>query len=261
MSNLVGVSGKIGSGKDTVGKIIQFLTNPFDQGRGLKFEIQDNYKYGSPWQIKKYADKLKDIVCILLGCTREDLENREFKEKELGQEWWYWKSEDDDLDLIPYEYFTGTLPYRLIKLTPRLMLQLLGTDCGRKIIHPNLWINALFVDYKESLSDGWIPTYNNPDNHNLEKSAEPEYPHWCITDVRFPDEAEAIESRGGFVIRINRLNSTPQTICVPNNERTHPSETALDNYTFKYTIDNNGSIEELIQKVKEILIKEGIING
>jgi len=35
--------------------------------------------------------------------------------------------------------------------------------------------------------------------------------------------------------------------------------TALDNATFDYIIDNNGTIEELIIKVKEILIKEKII--
>jgi len=39
----------------------------------------------------------------------------------------------------------------------------------------------------------------------------------------------------------------------------HPSETALDTATFDYIIDNNGTIEELIIKVKKILIKERII--
>ena len=39
----------------------------------------------------------------------------------------------------------------------------------------------------------------------------------------------------------------------------HESETALDNYQFDYEIDNNNTVEELIEKVKEILIKEGIL--
>ena len=39
----------------------------------------------------------------------------------------------------------------------------------------------------------------------------------------------------------------------------HPSETALDDYQFDYVIDNNGTIEELIEKVKVILIKEKLI--
>lgn len=34
-------------------------------------------------------------------------------------------------------------------------------------------ITKVLVEIRENLSDGWIPTYNNPDNCNLEKSAEP----------------------------------------------------------------------------------------
>ena len=45
------------------------------------------YPHFSNYQIKKFADKLKDIACLLIGCTREQLEDREFKEKELGEEW------------------------------------------------------------------------------------------------------------------------------------------------------------------------------
>ena len=32
----------------------------------------------------------------------------------------------------------------------------------------------------------------------------------------------------------------------------HPSETALDNHDFKYVIENNGSIEELVETVKKL---------
>jgi hypothetical protein len=39
----------------------------------------------------------------------------------------------------------------------------------------------------------------------------------------------------------------------------HPSETALDDTKFDYEIINDGSIEDLIEKVKEILIEQKII--
>ena len=48
------------------------------------------------WKIVKFADKLKDIVCLLIGCTRQQLECREFKEKELGEEWGVWKVVKND---------------------------------------------------------------------------------------------------------------------------------------------------------------------
>lgn len=91
---IIGINGKIGSGKDTVGKIIQFIT--YNKHRELKgfdtmsfsdFCIDYNLHNRSNWKIKKFADKLKDIVCLLIGCTREQLEDHEFKEKELGEEW------------------------------------------------------------------------------------------------------------------------------------------------------------------------------
>ena len=103
---IIGVSGRIQSGKDTVGKIIQYLTN---KSNAYRFDLKVDYSYKSDWQIKKFADKLKDIVCILLNCTREQLEDREFKEKELGEEWWYWYMErDGGYSPIILDYLTTT---------------------------------------------------------------------------------------------------------------------------------------------------------
>ena len=81
---IIAISGKINSGKDTVGQIIQYLTN---KSNAYPFDLKSDYSYKSEWQIKKFADKLKDIVCVLLGCTREQLEDRGFKERELDEEW------------------------------------------------------------------------------------------------------------------------------------------------------------------------------
>ena len=82
---LIGISGKISSGKDTVGKIIRILTSSphFTNEAVLDFLEKDLYE--SEWQIKKFADKLKDIVCILIGCTREQLEDREIKSLSLQE--------------------------------------------------------------------------------------------------------------------------------------------------------------------------------
>ena len=41
--------------------------------------------------------------------------------------------------------------------------------------------------------------------------------------------------------------------------RLHPSETSLDKARFNYTIFNDGSIEDIIEKVRQILITEKII--
>jgi hypothetical protein len=106
------------------------------------------------------------------------------------------------------------------------------------------------------------------------------YPSWCITDMRFPNEMQAIEEREGITIRIVRYPKTvevsrgPQDIeTIPfdptnhkhmslwkgDSSRLHASETALDNAEFDYEIINDGTIEDLVEKVREILIKEEII--
>ena len=51
----------------------------------------------------------------------------------------------------------------------------------------------------------------------------------------------------------------PNTIQLGDIRNKHESETALDKEEFDYVIDNNGTLEELKEKVKEILIKEGIL--
>lgn len=120
-----------------------------------------------------------------------------------------------------------------------------------------------YFNSAEQAADAYEEAFMKRENIYKEKeSLNLKYPSWCITDVRFPNEAKAIKDRGGLLIRVNRLNSTPQDghIFVPNKDRTHPSETSLDNYEeFDYVIKNEGTIEELIEKVREILIKEKII--
>ena len=84
-------------------------------------------------------------------------------------------------------------------------------------------------------------------------------PNWIITDVRFPNECEAIKQRGGIVIRVERKPFNRAGGMEGNKqfseqikEDTHPSETALDNYKFDYVIENNSDIPSLIEKVKQL---------
>ena len=77
---LIAINGRKQSGKDTVGKIIQYLTS---ESNVYPFDLKLDYSYRSNWQIKKFADKLKDIICILIGCTRDQLENESFKNKTM----------------------------------------------------------------------------------------------------------------------------------------------------------------------------------
>lgn len=270
LPNLLTLSGKAGSGKDTVERIIQAFTtngvidNP-DEIRGelgyemlenedtLKSVINGNLFYGlRTYTNRKFADKLKDIVCLLINCSRSDLEDRDFKEKPLGEDWLIWKLELTDSIEFDVNYLTdgGIFVSKeeaetFIKehnisnvdkiyseeLTPRLLLQLIGTECGRQIIHPNVWVNSLFSEYQPlpkfksyELNTDDISDYFNSYTvlcHTCDKrfnsknkralmcgscvgEQEDEYPRWIITDVRFPNEVNIVKNKGGVRIRVNR---------------------------------------------------------
>lgn len=115
-----------------------------------------------------------------------------------------------------------------IDSTNRGLLQRIGTELFREHLHQDIWITTLLASCKESSK-------------------------WLITDVRFPNEADAIKECGGKVIRVIRGSNTLDS---------HASETALDNYAnFDYEIENNGDVFSLIQKVKDIMVQEGVIDG
>ena len=121
---LIGISGKSGSGKHEVAEIIRDQTH----------ELFD---------LKGWADKLKDVASIITGIPVSMMKTQEGKNTDLGQEW--------------------------SNLTIREFLQRFGTEGGRAV-HPNIWINALLLNYDES--------YN-----------------WIITDTRVWNELQAIKRR------------------------------------------------------------------
>jgi hypothetical protein len=286
---IISLSGKIKSGKDLVGSIIQYLItqniNPITPSTIDNFSIEDwiNNKQGcnalSYWKIKKFADKLKDMVCLMIGCTREQLEDREFRDKPLGEEWWYYRIGNNingDLgELQSYLTYKGlktpSIDYNNlepIKLTPRLLIQLLGTEAGRNIIHPDIWVNSLMSEYK---FEGCKNNGDSCDTPNGNCTSVRCYPNWIITDDRFPNETKRVKKEGGITIRIERdfnlrfpeyqnLEEVQVKDIELHKRLTHFSETALDDYKdWDYIIKNNGSLEDLIEQVRIILIKENII--
>lgn len=63
-----------------------------------------------------------------------------------------------------------------------------------------------------------------------------------VTDVRFPNEAEAIRKRGGYLVRVERAG-------LPDDGDTHPSEVALDGYPVNLVLHNDGPLESFIDAV------------
>lgn len=102
----------------------------------------------------------------------------------------------------------------------REMLQRLGTEVGREMFGEDFWVNQGLLRAKE-------------------------HANVVFADTRFENEANAIRKNGGQVWRISKADHGPV-----NN---HPSETALDNYNFNWTIPNYGSKEDLYAVIDGIM--------
>ena len=222
---IIGISGKMGSGKDTLADMILELDRDFEK--------------------KAFAFKLKQIASILTGIPIRDFSDQEFKKTNMPTEWW--DAIDDPISV-------------------REFLQYLGTDAVREGIHEQAWVNALFADYMVVWNDP-DPIPGNDYRVTFQKKLSEELslihygggseaevfntelvqPKWIITDMRFPNEAEAVRKRGGFLVRINkdiegRINSD------------HDSETALDDYPYwDLVIENNGSLGDLHKQAQDII--------
>jgi hypothetical protein len=132
---LIGVSGKMGSGKDTVGAIILALTSRefenFSYNTVSELICQNKmHLFTSDWSIKKMADNLKRIASILSGVPAHMFESQDFKKSKMDPEW-------------------GDITYREF-------LQKIGTEALRNNLHTNVWCNSLFSNYVDSSK--WVVT-------------------------------------------------------------------------------------------------------
>ena len=98
----------------------------------------------------------------------------------------------------------------------RRLLQVFGTEIGRKMFGEDVWINIALSDLRH---DERI----------------------VISDVRFPNEADAIKEQGGMVWRINRHDFSAVN--------DHTSEHAMDTYMFDHAIYNDSTVDELANEV------------
>lgn len=111
------------------------------------------------------------------------------------------------------------------------MLQRIGTDGVRNRVHRDAWVLATFAYY--------TPASN-----------------WIITDCRFPNEADAVKSRGGIIVRVNRTARE-----LGGRDPKHESETALDAYQgFDFIFQNDGTLESLAAFALEVAtaVKKGM---
>jgi tryptophanyl-tRNA synthetase len=171
-----------------------------------------------------FAEATKDVLAIMFGWERkllegDTIESRQFRE--LEDKWWASKLG------IP-------------GLTPRKVLQMVGTDLFRKHFDDNIWV--LIVEKKI------ISILNLNPQANI-----------IISDARFPNEIAMIRGQGGKLINVQR--NLPEwfeeyksgTNCEQTNTL-HPSETSWIREPVDYILSNKtDSIEQFEQSINIFL--------
>lgn len=141
-------------------------------------------------EVHSFAAPIRQFVAGLLGWTLDELEDR----KETPVQW-------------------------LDGVTPRQMMQSLGTEWGRQMVHPELWLRSLAARLPE---DGAV-----------------------VCDVRFDNEAEAIRKLGGKVIRLSRPGA--------GQGDDHASERPISDHLVDFEIANDGTVAQLLEKALAVL--------
>lgn len=177
-----------------------------------------------------FAASLKDAVAAVFGWDRELLEgttksSREWREQK--DEWW---SERLGMDI-----------------TPRWILQQWGTEVCRNGFHKDIWVASVENKLR-----------NAKDNI-------------VITDCRFINEVQAIKNAGGITCRVERgprpdwyddavnvNKGTKQIGWALGRDKlaklnVHASEYSSVGLDYDFYIENNGTIDELHEKVKSII--------
>ncbi len=127
-------------------------------------------------------------------------------------------------------------------LSPRKIMQLLGTEVGRNI-RPDTWIKHT-LDNIRSANEGRGFQWRNDSTQEFVRQVGDPPEGWVITDVRFPNEAEAILAAGGEVWKVVR-----PSLGAPTDE--HSSETSVDLVFASQTLINDGSLEDLAGAVAQ----------
>jgi hypothetical protein len=202
---IIGLVGFIGSGKGTVGNILE-----------QKGFVSDSF-----------AKPLKDACSLIFGWPREMLEG-------VTEESRTWREKKD-------EYWSKQFGY---DFSPRLALQLMGTEGGRNVFHKDVWVISLL-------------------NRSRGKNV-------VVTDVRFQNEIEHIQNSNGIVVRVVRgqepdwyrplyeMDSFSKRESYMQKYGVHQSEWDWVGSTFDYILHNDGNLDDLGKSVDKMLQKFGI---
>jgi len=116
------------------------------------------------------------------------------------------------------------LPIPGLGRSPRYLFQTLGTEWGRRIVHPKVWTDIAINRIRAEMVKG----------HSV-----------VVDDMRFPNELEALTEAGGITVRVVRPGVTAL--------EGHESEGLLDDTPMAYELVNDGTLDDLAASVATLV--------
>ena len=308
---IIAIAGAAGSGKDTAALIIEFLLNSnelahkyphknyfgereqqfIDDLQTMQYiDVAQKYLLNEfcSWKICHYADALKKIVSILTNIRVEKLNDRAIKDSPINN-WKMYSIYNDELksqvyfrciedcELYAEQHNIQQYQIRQIDVTPRILMQYIGTELLRNQFNQNVWIDVLFNS-----------TYQGD---------------MIIADLRYQNCLDDVKNRGALCVKIKTCVAQlalrwwatldyqqarywltkwlidvykiePSKINITDKQledieyievidmyeayihSKHSSDNQLDDKHFDYVIENDGRIDELYFKIKQMLIEK-----
>ena len=132
---------------------------------------------------------------------------------------------------VPESHFEGPEKERLVEkhgMSPRQMMQMVGTDMFRHMVHADFWLHHF---------EDWC-THQPVDTRVV------------VTDLRFQNEIDAVKRLGGMVVRIVRSHGTGRHLAKDN----HVTETGIAHLKgVDAHLNNDEDIPALWLKVQDLV--------
>lgn len=179
-----------------------------------------------------FADKLKMLAALSIGLKGSPHELIAYMD-EAKESWRFVQWEDcDNPDPECDEYSTRSF-------TGREYLQNMGTEAGRTLFGEDFWVDQVLprpVEHCHGMD--W-------DDHLIQnqQALARMYPNVAVlamTDLRFENEAKRIKKLGGVIWEVQRPGKDSDG---------HASEQRLPEELVDYTIVNDGTLDDLREKV------------
>lgn len=234
MNKIIAISGVRNSGKSTTGGFLEFLlSTPKFLHHYWIYKRFPNLKLKGNWLNVSFAGSLKEMLAVLLRVPVEKFEDRDFKENvfiDFNDLTFHRRENLDKNKILSDSKFSRkvremSIDVRANLLSIRQLLQYWGTEIMRRHLGDQLWS---------------LTTLKLAETHDL-----------IISDMRFKVEAEMVKERGGIVIYIDRPGCE-----VGNHQSEREAFELYQEGKCDHVIHNNGTLEDLFEKCKDVLSNE-----